>query len=362
MTALQRSHIEGGLHSGSVPQRAPRACGAGVIPAVRRRWASRRTRVGRRNELSDLVSTDGNSEIPFYRLDGAFRFVAVSDTALHEWGKSRAEMLGRPLLDVFPQAAGSASWQHHLAVARSRRPVRAETVSPVLRCWIDLVLHPDHDCGMSVSFRRMADRRRQEAAEAEVRHRLANDMQFVLSQLELARRRLGQHDAVPLLDRAIARTVFSGRLQRQLLGPPDELIDPAPILTEAVAQTLGEFPGLQRDLRLGTAVLPRARLAPLVLLVWEAATNAGKHVFRPGHGNRFTLVLARDAATGAMDLAIEDDGPGLPAAFAFAVPGFGRDIMRELAGQLGGTLEIASGPGTRLHLRFFADPMPPSAV
>ena len=290
------------------------------------------------------------ADIAWYRLDAKTRFVAINDTALRLWEKAEADLFGRPFLDVFPQAHGSAAWRQHLAVMRNRCPARVETRSLVLRRWINVALHPEADGGLSVSFQDISDRRRQAIAEKELRHRFANDIQFVLSHLDLARRRIENAEVRALLDHAIDRATFSARLQRQLLGAAEEQIDPGPILSDVVAQTLGGFPALQLDLALAPMTLPRAQVTSLVLLVWEAATNAAKHVFRPGRGSRFTLALAVDVD--GLHLTIADDGPGLPPEGAPHVPshGLGRDIMGELAEEMGGRLEIAPGPGTRLHL------------
>ena len=288
------------------------------------------------------------ADIAYYRLDAAGCFVAVNDTAQRLWGRPATGMIGRSLLEVFPQAQGSAPWRQHLAVMQEHRAARIETRSVLLDRWIELALHPEPDGGVSVSFRDISDRRRQVAGEKELRHRFANDIQFVLSHLELARCRIDDAGAQALLDRAIDRATFSARLQRQLLGPPDDRIDPAPLLSDVVAQTLGAFPSLRVDLALAPMTLPRAQVRPLVLLVWEAATNAAKHVFHPGRGTRFVLALA--AAADGLHLTIADDGPGLPPDDASATPGIGRDIMGELAEELGGQLETMPGPGTRLHL------------
>jgi two-component sensor histidine kinase len=288
----------------------------------------------------------------FYRLDRRFRFVAANAAALRAWGFTRDQIIGRTVPEVFPQAEGSDSWAQQLAVAHSRHAARLETISPVLHCWVDLAVHPDRGGGLSVSFRDVSDRRQRETSVAEISHRLANDMQFVLSQIELARRH--GRSATVALDRAIERAAFSSRLQRHLLGPPDEILEVAPLLVDIVNQALGAFAEVQSRLEIAPVALPRRRVMPLVLLAWEAATNAAKHVFAPRLGSHFELRLAGDDAPGMLRLTIGDDGPGLPAVPTQGTDrhGMGHGIMHELAAQLGATLEVAPGPGARLHLRF----------
>jgi two-component sensor histidine kinase len=351
----------------SPPQRQPRfgRSGFGLAPqggppqGGPPRGAAKGTAKGTERAAADGPAP--STELRYYRLDREFRFVAANDAALLAWGRTRTELIGRKLLDVMPEAHDSAVWQAHLAVARSGAPARVETVSPVLHRWVEAALHPEPEGGVSVSFHETSDRRRREAAATEIRHRLANDLQFVLSQVELARMRLEGHATAALLDRAIERAAFSSRLQRRLLGPPEEKLAVCPILTDVVQQTLGGFPGVRLDLDLAPAALPRWRVTPLVLLVWEAATNAAKHVFRPGIGTRFTLVLAPAGTVGAWQLTIGDDGPGLPENPADR-GGIGRDLMRELAEQLGATLDVAPGPGAGLHVRFSTGATEPPAA
>jgi two-component sensor histidine kinase len=328
---------------------------------VRAGERGRGTGIGARAATAVAGRSDPSAGIRFYRLDRDFRFVAANDAALHAWGRTRTEVIGRRLLDVLPDAERSAAWQALLTVARSGGPARVETMSPVLHRWIEAVLHPEPEGGISVSFTDLSDRRRRETAATEIRHRLANDLQFVLSQMELARTRLDDHPVAALLDRAIDRAAFSSRLQRRLLGPAEEELVLGPILTDVVQQTLGGFPAVWLDLTLAPATLPRWRVAPLVLLVWEAATNAAKHVFRPGIGRRFSLTLAQDAADAAWHLTISDDGPGLPDRPG-ANGGIGRELMHELAEQLGATLAIIPGPGAGLNVRFRAGETEPPAA
>jgi signal transduction histidine kinase len=75
-------------------------------------------------------------------------------------------------------------------------------------------------------------------------------------------------------------------------------------------------------------------------IVQEAFTNIRKHA---GAGRVHVVMHARD---GVLDLAIEDDGRGLPAAAApGAAPHYGLRAMRERAAAIGATLGVGVGPG-----------------
>lgn len=86
-----------------------------------------------------------------YNLDRDLRFLSASDLVLALWGKSRAEILGRRLTDVFPHAAGSEAFEAHLQALRSFQPFRGRVLSPMLGAEIDLEIYPSAD-GLRVSF------------------------------------------------------------------------------------------------------------------------------------------------------------------------------------------------------------------
>lgn len=106
--------------------------------------------------------------------------------------------------------------------------------------------------------------------------------------------------------------------------------------------------------------LPDGLLAPeleaqVFHIVQEALTNVARHA--AARHARLDIATSR---AGTIEVVVEDDGAGLPA----AAPGgthYGLEIMLERARRLGGTLEVAArdGGGTRVRLAF---PMPPAVA
>jgi two-component sensor histidine kinase len=93
---------------------------------------------------------------------------------------------------------------------------------------------------------------------------------------------------------------------------------------------------------------------PCGLIINELVSNSLKHAFSEGRSGTVRIGLREE--NGACVMSVADDGMGLPAGIdATAGGSLGLRLVRNLAGQLGGTLEVASGPGTRFTVRFPAN-------
>jgi PAS domain S-box-containing protein len=94
----------------------------------------------------------------FFALDRQWRFTFVNETAERVLQKRRGELLGRRLLDAFPEAEGSRfhrAYEEALATGRSRS---VEAFYPPLDAWFDVVAYPSDD-GLAVYFRDVTERR-----------------------------------------------------------------------------------------------------------------------------------------------------------------------------------------------------------
>ncbi|HEX9463005.1 MAG TPA: response regulator [Alphaproteobacteria bacterium] len=87
-----------------------------------------------------------------YLLDSDWRFTFINRAAGEYWKRDRAGLIGKQIWQAFPQAAGSEDRKMHETAAARRRPVRFETVSPVLHTWIHVSIRPI-DSGLGVCFR-----------------------------------------------------------------------------------------------------------------------------------------------------------------------------------------------------------------
>ncbi|MGN7293002.1 PAS domain S-box protein [Rhizobium sp. SAFR-030] len=137
----------------------------------------------RRVQAEILALGERNREIlesisdAFYAVDSDLCFTYVNRRAEEVWGKKREELLGSRFLDVFPAALGSEAYEAHLQAISAREVVRLETVSLILRHWIDVSIYPTADGGLSVYFRDISEKKQGELArrESEERYRMILD-------------------------------------------------------------------------------------------------------------------------------------------------------------------------------------------
>jgi two-component system nitrate/nitrite sensor histidine kinase NarX len=177
---------------------------------------------------------------------------------------------------------------------------------------------------------------------------------------------------VPLLEEAIVRRNEAAALQysadvreavglaqtnlRAILSQCREPMDPQG-LKHALGSSVQSFRELTQvnlvfEDRAPNLHMSGSRESQVFLIVQEALSNIAKHA-RARHA-----WLRLDQCGDQVEVIVEDDGAGPPAAKALASPShFGMEIMRQRAARLGGKLEVVArdGCGTRMRLTFPAD-------
>ena len=201
----------------------------------------------------------------------------------------------------------------------------------------------------------------QETLFKELQHRVANNLQLVVTLLRTAHRDLQNPiRAAESLKEAEARIMAMSRLHRHLNSGVAFEKGLEPLLRELVENV---FAGLPVSVWLeveGAPNLSIDQMTAVALLVNEAAMNALKHVFSQGLGTLFTVSLSKFDRDGKLQLVIKDDGPGIGEKLKGTSPSsLGLAIMEAFAAQLGGTLEIVPATGTCLAVRFEARLAPP---
>lgn len=108
----------------------------------------------------------------FYAIDADWRFLAVNRHAETFWGRSRADLVGKSMLELFPHFAGSPSHAAHARAMHSRTMVETETISTATGSPVALRIYPEGD-GLNVYFRDVTEKRRLQK-ELETREELLN--------------------------------------------------------------------------------------------------------------------------------------------------------------------------------------------
>ncbi len=192
----------------------------------------------------------------------------------------------------------------------------------------------------------------------EIHHRVKNNLQIVASLLNLQASRIRLPEARAEFASARDRVRALATLHRHLyLQGEVHTINMPVFLTELCGQlfqAMGETEG--KRIRLGIEASPLQmssdQAVPLSLIVTEAVSNALKYAFPDGRTGRVDVRLTSDGKTA--DLMIEDDGVGMPSGKTETDigprDGIGITLIRGFARQLGATLVVHEGGGTRYSL------------
>lgn len=203
---------------------------------------------------------------------------------------------------------------------------------------------------LSASTQLVRARTEMEALLHESVHRFRNDLQrlgaTIALQMAAAKHPAAQAALREVQDRVNALYAIKARLDLSLMpGDGHTLVEARPFLSGLVedwAATIGMRP-VAFKVRAEAHWVPASRAVLLGLILNELMTNAVKYAFpndRPG-----TVWVDFHREDDHYLLCIEDDGVGMDPAAAPQGTGLGGRIVRALAGQLGGRLEITPRPG-----------------
>jgi PAS domain S-box-containing protein len=115
----------------------------------------------------------------FFTVDRDWRYTYMNERALEIHRHSMEELLGRRMLDVFPDIKGSAFHRCYLAAMDERRPAAAEDFYADFDAWYEVRAYPI-DEGIAVYVREVTERKRAEL-----------EREALIESLEAERRRLG---------------------------------------------------------------------------------------------------------------------------------------------------------------------------
>lgn len=252
------------------------------------------------------------------------------------------------------------------AYAAGRHNVRPERVSAA----------PAEIRSLGETFSRMADllsARENELRESlaqkeilvrEIHHRVKNNLQLVMSLLNLHARRIRDPRAEVAFAEARSRINALATLHRRLYESESlQEIDLKWFLEDLCAELrrggLTRGPSVELTVDSPSEVIGPDVAVPLGLLVTEAITNAYKHAFNERDGGHIHVQIDRDSPETLL-LTIRDDGTGFDmAASAPDNSGLGRSLIEAFVRQLRGELETRSDGGTVVQVKFPA-PLKPA--
>ena len=179
----------------------------------------------------------------------------------------------------------------------------------------------------------------------EIHHRVKNNLQLVMSLLNLHARRIRDPQAEQAFADARGRINALATLHRRLYESEKlEHVDLKWFLEDLCIELRRGGFGSGRDIDLRADVpsesIGSSTAVPLGLLVTEVITNAYKHAF-VGRSSGKIVVSAQRQADNSMCVTVSDDGIGFdPKKHDAEHMGLGRSLIEAFARQLRGTLEI----------------------
>jgi two-component sensor histidine kinase len=193
----------------------------------------------------------------------------------------------------------------------------------------------------------------------ETHHRIKNNLQIVMSLLNLQAGQLRDPAAQDALKQAQVRVNALALVHNILHEIEDQSsVDLKRLLSDLVEQLYGGLGGEGHGLRVETDIVSRQASSdlavPLTLFTVEALTNVFKHAYSPTHRGGLVRVSLQPTGNGKLKLIITDDGIGLDATMQ---KGIGSRLINAFAQQIGGvaTLHPLQGGGTAAEL-VFPDP------
>ncbi len=330
------------------------------------------------NHQFTALILDSSPNLIFVK-DRAGNFVLVNQTVADLFGKNKADLIAannaavhdRPLeVALYAQTDGRVIDQGLTVIldepfTRSDGEVRwfQTTKMPLVRASGEV-----HVLGIAVDIteRRETTEHLRAALEEkitllrEVHHRVKNNLQAIIYLMD--EQAILVRD--PQLTAALREVQGQARvmvLVYEQLYQSDNLarVDMHAYLGQLVgyvAQSFGEGRRVSVAVQAADVTLDVAEAMPCGLIINELLTNIYKYAGgAPGQPFRQAQVLLQKTGE-AYTLEVRDDGPGLPAAFDWQTArSLGLKLVRLWAThQLGGTLELAPGPGTAWKIIFTA--------
>jgi PAS domain S-box-containing protein len=376
-----------------VPVREPTEDGTDVLVVAIEVTEQRKAEQELRAAYTELAAIYANTPVILMVVDEDLRVEKLNDLGVRFTGRAISELVGlRPggalrcveaLADPRGCGYGAACTKCSLrtSIVDSVRngaqhegieawmPVTASNGEQEQRCLLvsTAPLHLDHRrkvlvCAQDITVLKNAAGKLESAlAEKtvllqEIHHRVKNNLAVISSLLNMKAQTSESAETKLALEESQRRVQSMALIHEHLYGGKHlDRIDFAEYVKQLV-QTLDSAMGdpgrIAIRLDIDPIDLSVHQAVPVALILNELLSNAFKHAFpdrRPGEIH----VTFRESEPGYLELAVADDGGGLPdLAMERQTKSLGLEIVRILTSQLGGTLRQEPGSGMRTVLRF----------
>ena len=191
----------------------------------------------------------------------------------------------------------------------------------------------------------------------EIHHRVNNNMQVMISLLNISSQDIVEADTRGKLEDITRRMHSMSIIHRQFYESEDmSRIDFAVYLNQLLENLRAEFPENSKNTtatcKTGEVFLSLEQAIPAGLIVSELLTNAMRFAFT-GNCKKGTIKVLQRLVNGRLEIEVRDDGVGLPVDLdPHQAQSLGMLLIRILTEQLGGNVEFRRDTGTDAILRF----------
>jgi len=322
-----------------------RGVGGYAVDVTRRRMYEDELRSSRNNFMG---AVEGSPD-PLLIVDSQGRVLYFNTAAgdyLSMGPSSTGELVGVPLKEDV-QEINIMSPDGSLRTAEmSVTPVKWEGEDARLIRLHDITRMREYEMSLSESLRE------KEVMLREIHHRVKNNLQIISSLLNLQKYFIDDEKLVEVFNDSVNRIKSMAMIHEKLYQSESLAYLPfSDYIMDLVSEVRSNYPEKRISVSydMGEVHLDINRAIPAGLIVNEAVTNAMKYAFTDGG----ELTIRLHSADGCVRLEVEDNGPGLPPGFdPTSHGGLGMELMRNLAGQLGGELKIEGDDGVVVSLVF----------
>ena len=189
----------------------------------------------------------------------------------------------------------------------------------------------------------------------EVHHRIKNNMSTIKGLLYIQAEALNDQSAVAALrdaeNRVESMMILYDKLYRSSDFKELSVREYLPVLADEIIRSFPNRGIVEIEKSIDEIILGADTLFPLGILINELLTNIMKYAFTGRNSGVITIIAS--IKNNHIVLIVGDNGNGMPESVTIEKStGFGLDLVRMLTEQIGGTIRIERGNGTRFVLEF----------